>query len=239
MAAPARPVFGSEPEEGPQGAQFLLDGLGLVSGQRGGERPDRPGVAARQSAARARERGELPGQRPVRPHRRGAPLGGPQPCPEPRDGSGLVTGQLADRAGVAAQHSAVSLVLAQHLGDPEQVDIGLLERAGLLLREETAGLIDPRHGHIQRELFHAAGSEVFLQAAPAAPVPDHRRVLVAQTHQLRVQTGHQRRQSDHPADPPIMHGPAPCRAHDRIIGIMRSARPPIRPPPGHTGQHCA
>jgi hypothetical protein len=34
----------------------------------------------------------------------------------------------------------------------------------------------------------AAGSEVPLQMAPAAPVPGHRRVLVAQTHQLRVQT---------------------------------------------------
>src|SRR4029077_10491985 len=31
-------LFGGAPEEGPQGAQLLLDGLGLVTGQRGDER---------------------------------------------------------------------------------------------------------------------------------------------------------------------------------------------------------
>jgi hypothetical protein len=58
-----RPVPGREPQERPQGAQFLLDGLGLVSGQRGGERLNRPGVTAGEPAARAGERGELRGQR--------------------------------------------------------------------------------------------------------------------------------------------------------------------------------
>jgi hypothetical protein len=37
-------------------------------------------------------------------------------------------------------------VVAEHLGDPEQVDIGLLERAGLLLGEEAAGLVYPGQG---------------------------------------------------------------------------------------------
>ena len=207
-----QPVPGGEPQEGPQGAQLLLDGLGLVAGQRGDERPDHPGVAARQPAARAAERGELPGQRPVGPHGRGAAAGGPQVRLEPGDGSGPVPGHLADRAGVAAQHGAVSLVLAQHLGDPEQVDIGLLERAGLLLREEP-----------QASSTHAIATSSENSSIPravkyrcrrrhAAPVPDHRRFLVAQAHQLRVQARHQRRQSDHPADLPIIRGPAPCRA---------------------------
>ena len=38
---------GREPEEGPHGAQLLLDGLELVTGQRGDERLDRPSIAAR------------------------------------------------------------------------------------------------------------------------------------------------------------------------------------------------
>ncbi len=194
-------LFGREPQERPQGAQLLLDGPGLVAGQRGHERPDHRSVAVRQPPARAAERCELPSQGPVGPHRRRAPLGGPQVHLEPGDGPGPVPGYLADRAGVAAQHGPVSLVLAQHLGDPEQVDIGLLERSGLLLREEAAGLIDPRHGHLQRELLRPPGGEIPLQAAPRAPVPDHRRFLVAQTHQLCVQTRHQRRQSGHRPTP--------------------------------------
>ena len=32
-----------------------------------------------------------------------------------------------------------------------------------------------------------------LQAPPAAPVPDHRRVVIAQMHQFRVQAGHRHR----------------------------------------------
>jgi len=88
--------------------------------------------------------------------------------------------------------------VVEHLRDAEQVHIGRLERAGLLLAEEAAaGLIDPRHSQIQRELLHAAGSEVLLQAAPAAPVPDHRRALIAQAHQLGIQTGHQFGNSHH------------------------------------------
>jgi hypothetical protein len=61
----------------------------------------------------------------------------------------------------------------------------------------------------------AAGSEVPLQTAPAAPVPGHRRVLVAQTHQLSVQTRHQRTQSDHPADLRSCGARHPARPHDR------------------------
>ena len=66
-------VAGGEPQERPHRAQLLLDGLDLVSRQRGDERLDRPGVAASQPAAGASERDELPGHRPIGPHgRRGA-----------------------------------------------------------------------------------------------------------------------------------------------------------------------
>jgi hypothetical protein len=75
----------------------------------------------------------------------------------------------------------VSLVFTQHLGDPEQAHISSLQSAGLLLAEEAARIIDPRHRRIQGKLLNAAGSEVRLHPAPAAPVPDHRRVLVTQT----------------------------------------------------------
>jgi len=39
---------------------------------------------------------------------------------------------------------------------------------------------DPRRRHVQGELLEATGSEEPLQAVPAAPVPDQRRVLVTQ-----------------------------------------------------------
>ena len=202
---------GREPQEGPQRAQLLLDGLGLVAGQRGDKRPDHRGVAAGQPAAGAGEPRELRDRRPVSPHRRGAPLRSPQPGPEPGNDSSIASGQLADRARVMAHHGAVELVVAQHLGDPEQVHVGLLERSGLLLGEEAAaGLIDPLHGHVQRELLHAAGREVPLQTAPGTVIPDHRRVLVAQADHLRLQAGHQHRQGDHrPTPDHARPGPLP------------------------------
>jgi DDE superfamily endonuclease len=49
-------------------AQFLLDGLDLVSGQGGDERLDRPGVAPNQPAVSTGERDEFRGQRPIHPH---------------------------------------------------------------------------------------------------------------------------------------------------------------------------
>jgi len=55
------------------------------------------------------------------------------------------------------------------------------------------------------------GSEEPFQAAPAAPIPDQRRVLVTQTPQLCVQTRHQRGQSRHHSRPHDHAGPAPCR----------------------------
>ena len=186
-------IAGREPEERPQRAQFLLDGLELVARQGGDERLDRAGVTIGHPAACVQERDELPGHRRIGPHGRHGPVGGPQPRLESGDGVGPVPGQPADAAGVAAQDRPVDRVVAQHLRDPEQVDIGGLEGAGLLLGEEAAGLVDPHHRQVPGELLHTNGGEELLQAAPAAPIPDHRRVLVAQTHQLRVQVGHQRR----------------------------------------------
>jgi hypothetical protein len=52
---------GREPQERPHRAQFLLDRLDLVSGQRRDERPDRGRVTGGQPAAGASERDELPG----------------------------------------------------------------------------------------------------------------------------------------------------------------------------------
>jgi hypothetical protein len=56
----------------------------------------------------------------------------------------------------------------------------------------------------------AAGSEVPLQTAPAAPVPGHRRVLVAQTHQLRVQT------------------PFPCLQGTPVVPVLVPGKSPIK-----------
>ncbi len=167
---------GREPQERPQPAQFLPGSLGLVARQRGDE---------------------LPGDRPVGPHRRHGTISSPKVRLEPGDRLGAGPVQLAHRPVIAAQHRPVRLVLAQHLGDPEQVHIGLLQGAGPLLAEEAARSIDPRHRRIQRELLDAAGSEVPLHPPPAAPVPDERRVLVAQAPQLRLQARHQGRQSRH------------------------------------------
>ena len=78
-------VGAGEPQERPHRAQFLLDRLDLVSGQRGNERLDHAGVAAGQPAAGAGERDELPGHRPVGPHGRGGAPSRPQPRLEPGD----------------------------------------------------------------------------------------------------------------------------------------------------------
>ena len=172
---------GREPQERPHRAQFLLDSLELVARKRGDERPDRGGVTAGQPAAGAGERDELPGQRPVGPHGRGRAPSRAQVRLEPGDRLGAGPVQLAHQPVITAQHRPVRRVLAEHLGDPEQVDVIRLQGARLLLAEETARVVDPRHRRVQGELLDTTGSEVLLHAAPAAPVPDHRRVLVAQT----------------------------------------------------------
>jgi hypothetical protein len=197
-------VGGCEPEEGPHRAQFLLNSLDLVSSQRGDERLNHPGVAPSQATAGAHERDEFPGQRPIHPHGRHRAASGPQPRLEPDDRVGTLPGQLVHRPGVAAQHRPVHRVLAQHLSNPEQIDISLLERARPLLGKEAARRVNPRHRHIQGELLDSTCSEEPLQSAPAAPIPDQRRVLVAQTPQLRIQTRHQRGQRRHHNRPPIM-----------------------------------
>ncbi len=197
-------VGGREPEEGTHRAQFLLDGLDLVSREGGDERLERRGVATSQPAMGAGERDELPGYRRIHPHRRYGAVSGAQQRLEPHDRVGTLPVQLGHGPGVAAQHRPVQRVIAQHLSDPEQIDIIRFERARPLLVEEATRLIDPRHRHVQGELLDATGSEEPLHPAPAAPIPDQRRVLVAQTPQLRVQTRHQRRHSRHHSRPPIM-----------------------------------
>ncbi len=174
-------VGGREPQERPHRAHLLLDSLDLVSRQGRDERVEDPGAEAGQPAPGTHEREELPGECRVGPHRRGGLPRGPQRRREPGKHPGVGRGQLVDGPRVAAQHGPVHRVGVEHRRDPEQVDVVLLERARALLHEETARLVDPGHRHVQGELLDAASGEVPLQAAPATPVPDHRRVLVAQT----------------------------------------------------------
>ncbi len=176
----------------------MLHRLGLVTGQGGHERADDPGVQPGQAATPAGKSEELSGHRAIGPHRGRGAVAGLQPRPEPGHNVGLAGGQLVHGAGITTQHRAMDCEVIEHLRDAEQVHIGRLERAGMLLVEEAAaGLVDPRHSQIQREFLHPTGGEKSLQAAPAAPVPDHRRGLIAQTHQLGIQAGHQFGNSHH------------------------------------------
>ena len=232
-----QPVAGGEPQERPHGAQLLLHRLGLVAGQRGHERVDHPRVQASQSAPRADEREELPGHRAIGPDRRHGAASRLQRRLEPSQNVGLLGVQLVHASGVAAQHRPVDGEVVEHRRDPEQVHVGRLQRAGLLLVEEAARrLVDPRHRDIQRELLHATGREEPLQAAPAAPVPDHRRGLVAQPHQLGVQPGHQFGNSSHDGRPPITKARHHAEPRDQSpSAIMRSVRSSPPPPPAATG----
>jgi hypothetical protein len=73
-----------------------------ISGQGDDERLDAGGVAAAQAAACANERDELPGHRPIGPHRRHGPAGGPKPRLEPYDHLGVIPRELVDRPVIAA-----------------------------------------------------------------------------------------------------------------------------------------
>ena len=99
--------------------------------------------------------------------------------PGDRLDAGLV--QFAHRPVIAAQHRPVDRVILQHLSDPEQIHIGALQGAGPLLAEEPTRVVDPRHRRIQGELLDTTRSEVLLHPPPTAPVPNQRRILVAQT----------------------------------------------------------
>ena len=75
----------------------------------------------------------------------------------------------------------VDRVILQHLSDPEQIHIGGLQGAGLLLDDKPTRVVNPRHRRIQGELLDTTRSEQLLHPSPTAPVPNQCRILVAQT----------------------------------------------------------
>jgi len=163
-------------------------------------------------------------------------LGGFQQCERPVSIGEIRAERILDRL----QHRPVGGEVVKHRGDPEQVHIGRLQRAGLLLVEEaTAGLVDPGHRDIQRKLLHPTGCEEPLHAAPAASIPHHRRGLVAQTHQLGIQPRHQLGHSHHRNDlPSRTPGTTPSRVIRIRPGLCAALNPLLPSSPAETVQHC-
>ena len=99
---------------------------------------------------------------------------------------------------VAAQHRPVNREVVEHRCDPEHVHVGRFQRRRPAPSQRNHRTPHrPRPSHTQRELLRAAGREIPLHTPPAAAIPDQRRRLVAQAHQLGIQRGHQLRNSSH------------------------------------------
>ena len=190
-----------------------------------------------QAAARAGEREELTGHRPIRPHRRCGAARRPAATPETgRQHVCLVGGQLADGSGIAAQHRPVDREIAEHLGDPEQVHVGRFERAGLLLREEPAARpVDPRPSpdpartpppHGQRRTSPGGASSPGTRPSSSPCSPDAPTRHPGQTP-VRTQPPSQRppiTKARHHAEPRDRSPPGLCAALARQTGHKQARK---------------